>query len=122
MTTKEMKFYKNIENKLFLVKKLKCIGVDNKYTGYFFLVEIMYILINELPHRIISFSREVYPLVAERYNVSVCSIERDIRSVIEKCWSQEMAAKLNVFRLSSDRPCCRDFIFMIKNFILRQIT
>ena len=122
MTTKERKFHTLIEDKRYLVKKLSYIGVDKKYTGYFFLIEIMNILINELPHRIISFSREVYPLVADRYNVSVCSIERDIRNVIDKCWSQEMAARLNVFRLDCDRPCCRDFIFMIKNFIMRQIT
>lgn len=121
MTAKELKYQANIDDKFYFVKKLNLLGIEKRYMGYFFLIEIMNILINEMPDRVVSFSRQVYPLVAERYHVSVCSIERDIRNVIEKSWSFDMMTKLKVYYSNNQKPTCRDFIFMIKNYMVRQL-
>ena len=120
MNTKEAKFETKLADKLFFAKQLDNLGLERKYTGYYLLIDIMQILINE-GKRVSSFSKEVYPIVSKRYNVSECTIERNIRSIICKCWSKDMIMKLNIFRIEEDRPTCCEFIYMVKNYILQQI-
>ena len=96
MTTKEIKFNKNIERNIFFIKQFENLGISKRYTGFYLLIEIMQILINE-ERRIVSFSKEVYPMIAEKYGKTDCTIERNIRSLIEKCWTFELMEKLNTY-------------------------
>ena len=121
MSTKEMKYGKNVENNIYFIKQLDNLGIDRKYTGYYLLVEIMQVLINE-EKSIKSFSRELYPQIARKYHKTDCTIERNIRSLIDKCWNKDMMIKLNVFYLEDFKPTCRTFVYLIKDYILKQIN
>lgn len=120
MSGKEIKYEAMVADKLFFAKQLDYLGLERKYTGYYLLIDIMQILINE-GKRISSFSKEVYPIVAKIYNKTECTIERNIRNLIFKCWSREMMEKLNIFRIKEDRPTCCEFVYLVKNYILKQI-
>jgi len=120
MTTKELKYGKNIEKNIYFIKQLENLGINKKYTGFYLLIEIMQILINE-EKRVISFSKEVYPIIAEKYGKTDCTIERNIRSLIEKCWCKDIMVKLNVYYPEETKPTCREFIYLVKNYITKQI-
>ena len=71
--------------KLAVCKVLHDLGMIPKYTGYKYLVEAVHIgLENEgsLEH----ITKDVYPVIAGRYQVSVWMVESDIRTMIERCW------------------------------------
>ena len=59
------------------IKKL-----DNNRKGFAFLVEIIRLLLCDQGMRF--FDKQVYPIVAKKFNVSVCVIERDVRYLLKK--------------------------------------
>ena len=120
MSPKEIKYGKNVEANIYFIKQLDNLGIDRKYTAYYLLVEIMQILINE-EREIKSFSKEVYPQIARKYGKTDCTIERNIRNLIKKCWNEELMLKLNAYYPEGSMPTCREFIYLIKNYISKQI-
>ena len=120
MSPKEMKYKDNVAGNIFFLKQLDNLGIDRKYTGFYLLVEIMQVLINE-EKRIKSFSKQVYPKIAEKYGKTNCTVERNIRNLIEHCWCKEMMIQLNTFFPEGKRPTCGEFVYLIKNYIKEQI-
>lgn len=112
---------KLVSKNYYFEKKLNEIGLTENYLAFFYLVDIMDILINET--KIVrSFSTEVYPKLAKKYNKSMCTIERDIRNVINVLWDDGMKYKLSNYFNKTDKPKCCEFIYLIKNYILHTIT
>ena len=118
MNTKELKYGDKIASNIYFKRQLDYLGLKNKYVGYYLLVDIMQLMINE-EIRVTSFSKQIYPVVAKKFNLTDCTIERNIRSLINKCWDTAIMVKLNIYM--PNKPCCRDFIYLIKNFIVEQI-
>ena len=121
MSPKEMRYGCKVENKVYFVKCLDELKILKIYTGYYLLVEIMDIMINQGVNSG-SFSRLIYPHVAEKYGKSDCTIERNIRSLINKCWDDELMRKLKTYYPDTRKPTCREFIFLVKNYIVNAIT
>lgn len=110
-----------LSENLFFDKILESLGGDKSYMGYYQIVEILSMLINEkIAGR--SFSREVYPRVAKKLGVSEASIERDIRNFIDKNWNEKMKAGLYPFWASDEKPTCCKFLFMVKSYTLSKIA
>lgn len=120
MSPKEVKYGNKIANNIFFIRQLDNLGIDKKYLGYYLMVEIMQIMINQ-EIRIKSFSKQVYPIIAKKFNKTECTIERNIRNLINKCWNDKLKLKLNIFWPKEEKPCCKEFIYMIKNYITLQI-
>ncbi|MBQ8615406.1 MAG: sporulation initiation factor Spo0A C-terminal domain-containing protein [Clostridia bacterium] len=120
MTSKERKYGTIIADKVYFIKQLDSLGIDKNYTGYFMLVDIESMLVNQ-KDRVFSFSKEIYPIVAKKYNKAEFTVERNIRNLIDKCWTMELMEKLNHYLPDGQKPTCRDFIYMIKNFIIYQL-
>jgi len=120
MSNTERKYSNIVAKNKFFVKQLDNLGFNRKYLGFYMLIEIMGILINE-GVRVTSFSKQVYPIIANKYGKSCCTVERNIRSLIMKSWSVDLMQKLQKYYPESFKPTCRDFIFMIKNYISNQI-
>lgn len=117
MTTKEVKFGKLISGKVYIARQMELLGFDKRYTGFFMLVDILDILINNTNERIVSFTRQVYPIVAKRFNVNDYTIERNIRNLIDKCWNCDLLEKLNLDLSIDCKPKCQHFIFITKNYL-----
>lgn len=120
MSPKEERYSKNVEGKIYFLKQLDNLGIYRRYTGYYLLVEMMHILINE-ERKIVSFSKEVYPQIAKKYGKSDCTVERNIRNLIKMCWCEEMMNKLNTFYPEGELPTCREFVYLIRNYIISQL-
>lgn len=120
MGTKQKKYGDIISSNKYFIKCLLDLGINNNYTGYFYLIFILDLLINE-ELVVKSFNKEIYPLVAIEFNKTTCTIERNIRNLIDKTWNN-VNKKLKDFWRAETKPTCQKFIYMIKNYILMQIT
>lgn len=119
MYTKEKRYGSYVNKSIYFANWLNDLGLSAKYTGYYYLVKILDIVINgEI--KVKSYSRQVYPSVASSFNASVSTIERNIRSLIKNCWSDEIANKLR-FKNVKRPTCCRLISLIVKN-IFENIT
>ena len=121
MSPNELRYGKNMENKIFFVKILDELGINKRYLGYYLLIEMMEIMVNN-EKRIKSFSSEIYPLIALKYGKTSCTVERNIRSLIEKCWNRDLMEKLNTYYPEGIKPPCQTFIYLVKNYITNKIS
>jgi len=112
--------YENkISNCKYIVKQIKDLGIEDKYIGFYFVVSIEELLLNAT-YEIKSFYKDVYPKIAKLYEKNDCSIERDIRHLINQTWQN--GGKGELFKLFLGRkPSCCKFIYEIKNYLMRQI-
>ena len=110
MNTKNEKYGGFISEKYFIKKCVKKYGVSQDYTAHYFLVDIIDLLINE-NKKVKSFSREVYPILAQKYNKKDCTIERNIRNVIDIRYKDE-----------EKKPTCQKFIHMLANYVENCLT
>ena len=120
MITKEKRYNNIISCNIFFKKALDDIGLKNNYIGYYYLVKIINLLINENV-KAVSFYKNIYPQVAQIFNKSVCTVERNIRVLIDNCWNKNMKEILNC-KFIKNKPSCCKFILIIKNYILSLIN
>ena len=121
MSNTERKYTNVVSENLYFAKQLDSLGFNRKYLGYYMLIEIMDMLINK-NMQIVSFSKQVYPLIASKYNKTYYTIERNIRSLIKKTWCVNLMKIFNKYFPQGQLPTCRDFIFMVKNYITNKIV
>lgn len=101
--------------------RLRDIGVPRKYIGYYYIIDILDLLINSgKTYR--CFSREIYPYIAEKYNCGESTIERDIRNCIDKYWESEARQNFSYFWRKDKKPSCKEFIFTLKSYIMYSIA
>ena len=118
MSEQQKKKYQQVATEnLFFVSKLNELGINNKYTGYYYLIKIYEIIING-EKEVKSYSREIFPIVAKQYNKKANTVERNIRVLINNCWNINMGKKLKSFYTAGVKPTCCQFIYLIKNYIL----
>ena len=84
MVTKEKKYLGLVSDNIFFIKIFNDIGLKSSYIGYYYLIAIMDMLINK-EFKAKSFCKNIYPVVAKLFNKSVCTVERDIRILIDSC-------------------------------------
>ncbi len=121
MTSKELKYGKLLPKDYYYIKRVKELGITPKYIGFYYIVEILDLLINESMF-VRSFSKQVYPLLAEKYNKKPNTMERNIRSVIDKLWEDKLKSKLMCFWLREKKPTCCEFIYILKSYIMQDIA
>ena len=119
MTAKELKYGHTIAGKIFFMKQFDALGIQKRYLGYYMLIEIMEVLINK-DSKIVSFSKQVYPIIAQKFSKKICTVERNIRNLIDRCWNENIIQKLNI-KNTKVKPSCLDFVYMIKDFIADKI-
>ncbi len=111
---------KIVSNGYFINKRVRQLGISPKFMGLYYLIDIMDILINE-ERKVKSFSREVYPALAEKYERKSCSVERDIRFVIKKFWDDRLKERLADFWTEDKRPKCCEFISTVRDYVMKDI-
>ena len=116
MKTKEEKYFKYISSNTFFIHTLDKIGLKNNYIGYYYLTEIINLLVNQNIEGA-SFYKNIYPLVAKTFNKSSCTVERDIRILINNCWNDKLKNNLKCNHMLRTPTCCQ-FIRLIRNYIL----
>ncbi len=115
-----MNYNNKISNCKYIVKQIKDLGIEDKYLGFYFIVSIEDMLLNDNVE-INSFYKDVYPKIAKIYERNECTIERDIRHLINQIWLD--GDKFKIYRLCAGRkPSCCKFIYTIKNYLIKQIA
>lgn len=102
---------------------LNALCVTPNYNGYTYLREAIKIALNE-PISSRSFSTKIYPKIAKDFSVSVASIERNIRTAINKSWERASASiKTEMFGLFAAnekwKPTNSEYILIISDMINR---
>lgn len=115
MTSKEKLYGSIVKDKVYIIKQFDNLGINKHYIGYFMLVDLVSILL-KTDEKVESFSKNIYPIVAKKFNKTECTIERNIRNLIDKCWAKTLCDKLD-FDAFDRKPTCREFILKIKFFI-----
>lgn len=121
MTTKEKKYKPLLPNDYFYIKRIKELGITERYMGFYYIIEILDLMLNESVV-VRSFSKEVYPNIAKKYNKQSSTIERNIRSLINKFWDENLRFALKDFYAKKQKPSCCEFIYVLKNYILKEIA
>ena len=121
MGAKEKRYGSFLPNDYFYIKRIKELGISANYLGFYYIIEILDLLLNE---RMVvrSFSKQVYPKLANKYNKKETTIERNIRNIIDKYWETELKNKLMHLWLKTEKPTCCEFIYILKNYILQEIA
>ncbi len=118
---KTLKYEDIVAPNYYVMGKMRELGITDQYTGFYFLVDILDQLINE-SKVVRSFSREVYPMLAKKYHKNDCTIERDIRNIINVLWDYRLKSKLSLFWQKNEKPSCCEFIYIIKNYLVMNIA
>lgn len=90
---------------------LRYAGIGPQYRGYRYLA-LAVGLVMKYGWDDIQITKTVYPEIAERYNTAWRSVERDIRTAIQRAWEsggQEIMGRI-IGRQLEQRPTNRQFI------------
>lgn len=120
-TPKNIRFQADAEKLIYFKLILERLGVKKKYIGYYFLLEVLDIIINgDVVIR--NFQQQVYPCISEKMKVSLCTIERNIRNLIDKSWSYSMMERLGVYYPNGKKPACRQFVLLVKKYVEKSLA
>ena len=106
--------------KEYIHNTLRNLGITKRYKGYDYCVHAVYIAACNA-NCLKSIVKEIYIETARKYNCSWISVERDIRTVVNKAWKTNptLLQKIAGFPLSV-QPKVSEFIDMVSAFILRE--
>jgi len=93
------------------------IGIPANIIGSVFICEAVKLVIKR-QNLLSCITKELYPIIAIKYNTKVANVERGIRHAIEVAWSKNRIIGLNkIFNLNiyldSDKPCNSEFIALL---------
>lgn len=96
-------------------KIIRQLRVTSRYKGYLLIIDatILY-----LEKDFIQITKDIYPVLAQKYHMPTTSIERNIRTVIETCWKNDRRAVQNLFGYELTKcPSNMEFIEAISYFV-----
>ena len=62
------------------------LGIHRTYKGYHYLVTTLELAATD-DHNLLFLSKNIFTIVARKYNTTVYCVERNIRTVIQNCWN-----------------------------------
>lgn len=91
--------------------------ITSKYKGYPLMIEAIEISIKNFG-KCIQVTKDIYPVLAHRHNISQYSVERNIRTIVETCWKNDRDLVIQI--LGYEITCCptnSEFIDSIAYYI-----
>ena len=73
-----------MENLIFLIRSL---GISGTYLGYYYLCTAVKLVLED-PGCLLMISKILYPKIALIHHTTPACVERDIRTVINLCWTR----------------------------------
>jgi len=100
----------NLENSIYTI--LGSLGILPTYKGYNYIKDAV-ILILEDNNKINNVTKILYPILAERYNTTACSIERDIGYAYRAVYNEHRFKKILGYYSSSSKLTNSNFIALL---------
>lgn len=69
------------------------LGIRTSYKGYYYLVAALEQALED-ESRLLSYTTEIFPYIAQKYHTNIKCVERNIRTVIHVCWNSPGRRKL----------------------------
>ena len=66
-------------------KLLVHLGITPNYKGFYLLLSALELLRSQ-PKAILSVTKQLYPAIADMYNLSWKTVERDLRTIVSRAW------------------------------------
>ena len=96
-------------------KIIRQFKVTSKYKGYALIIDAASLYIDR---DFIRITKDIYPILSQKYHISIASVERNIRIVIEACWRNDRRAVQNLFGYELAKcPSNMEFIEAIAYYI-----
>ena len=96
-------------------KIIRNFRVTSKYKGYSLIVDATNLYMSM---DFVKITKDIYPVLAQKYNISVSSVERNIRTVVETCWRNNRRAVQEIIGYNINKcPSNADFIEAISYFV-----
>lgn len=62
------------------------LGINRTYKGYRFLVTALELALED-ENNLLFISKNIFPVIARKYDTNISCVERNIRTVIHACWN-----------------------------------
>lgn len=98
---------------------LKSLGIRRTYKGYYYVADAVR-LVMEDASLLLYISKSLYPEIARLHNTTINCVERDIRTVVKRCWGSEYADVLESMASIPlyERPTSGEFIDILSGYLL----
>ena len=98
---------------------LKSLGIRRTYKGYYYVADAVR-LVMEDASLLLYISKSLYPEIARLHNTTINCVERDIRTVVKRCWGSEYADVLESMAgiPRDERPTSGEFIDILSGYLL----
>lgn len=106
--------YQTFQGRGIIMKEIhelvRSMGIHATYKGYNYIIHAL-CLAQEDERRLLYITKQLYPLIAAKFNTSVQCVERNIRTVINSCWKdqQELVQDACPYTLKL-RPSTSEFL------------
>lgn len=64
---------------------LKALGIRRTYKGYYYVADAVRLVMDDAS-LLLYISKSLYPEIARIHNTTINCVERDIRTVVKRCW------------------------------------
>ena len=101
-----------------LKKTLIYLGITPNYRGYDYIVLAMQ-LVFENPERLQYVTKELYPVIAEKYNTDWRAVEHSIRITISRSWERDSALFAKILGAwVTERPAVGRILAVLYTYLL----
>lgn len=97
---------------------VRSLGIGATYRGYRYLTLALTLCVEDEDY-LLGISKLLYPYIAQTYQTSVSSVERDLRTVVTVCWergNRELLKKISPCPLYT-KPTTGEFLDILTNHL-----
>jgi two-component system response regulator (stage 0 sporulation protein A) len=90
---------------------VRSLGIGGNYLGYRYLIQAIALCLKDEDY-LLGVSKVLYPEIARNFQTSACSVERNLRTVVNVCWergNRNLLEDLSPYPLS-DKPTTGEFL------------
>ena len=99
-------------------KLIRSLGIGATYRGYRYLSYGIYLCLQD-ENYLLSVSKLLYPQIAHMYCTTSCSVERDLRTIVNVCWergNRDFLQEIALHTLTA-RPPSGEFIDILVAYL-----
>lgn len=67
-------------------KIIRQFNITTKYKGYYFVLDAIEIAVTK-QNESLHITKDIYPSIAQKHDTSIYNVEKNIRTIVEKCWA-----------------------------------
>lgn len=99
-------------------KIIRYFNITSKYKGYPLIIDAINLYISK-DGDYIKITKDIYPIISKKYNISTSCVERNIRTVVETCWTNDKETVQSIIGHKIIRcPSNSEFIDAIAFYIM----